>query len=51
MVERVVKSVKDGDIILLHDASRSSVDAALQIIDRLRAEGYQFVTVEEMVLN
>ena len=51
IVKRVVKNVKDGDIILLHDASSSSVEAALQIIDCLQAEGYQFVTVEEFVLN
>ena len=51
IVKRVVQNVKDGDIILLHDASDSTVEAALQIIDYLQAEGYQFVTVEEMVLN
>lgn len=51
IVERVLKNVKDGDIILLHDASKSSVDAALQIIDQLQKEGYLFVTVEEVVLD
>ena len=51
IVKRVLKSVEDGDIILLHDASQSSVDAALQIIDRLQQEGYLFVTVDELVLN
>ena len=43
--------VEDGDIILMHDASKSSVNAALQIIDRLQSEGYLFVTVEELVLD
>lgn len=51
IVKRVLKTVEDGDIILLHDASQSSVDAALQIIDRLQKEGYLFVTVDELVLN
>ena len=51
IVKRVLKSVEDGDIILLHDASESSVDAALQIIDQLQKEGYRFVTVDELVLN
>lgn len=51
IVKRVLKSVGDGDIILLHDASKSSVDAALQIIDTLQQEGYVFVTVEELVLD
>ncbi len=51
IVQRVLKNVEDGDIILLHDASKSSVDAALQIIDQLQMEGYLFVTVEELVLD
>lgn len=51
IVKRVLKTVEDGDIILLHDASQSSVDAALQVIDRLQKEGYLFVTVDELVLN
>lgn len=51
IVKRVLNEVEDGDIILLHDASKSSVDAALQIIDRLQKEGYTFVTVEELILN
>ena len=44
----VVSQVRDGDIILLHDLSDSSVDAALSIIDRLRKDGFQFVTVSEL---
>lgn len=51
VVDRVVRKVKDGDIILMHDASESSVKAALEIVDRLMAEGYEFVTVEELVLD
>ena len=51
VVKRVLKNVEDGDIILLHDASQSSVDAALQIIDQLQEEGYLFVTVDELILN
>lgn len=37
-----------GDIILLHDFYPSSVDAALEIIDKLQPQGYTFVTVEEL---
>ncbi len=51
VVKRVVKAVEEGDIILLHDASQSSVDAALQIVDELQKAGYVFVTVEELVLD
>ena len=35
-------------MILLHDMSESSVTAALRIIDRLEAKGFQFVTVSEL---
>ncbi len=44
----VVDNVRDGDIILLHDMSDSSVDAALAIVDDLSAAGFQFVTVSEL---
>ena len=48
ITERVVKKVKDGDVILLHDMSDSSVTAALRIVDRLEARGFRFVTVSEL---
>lgn len=48
VADHVVANVKDGDIILLHDFYPSSVEAALEIIDRLQPEGYAFVTVEEL---
>lgn len=44
----VLKNVKDGDIVLLHDMSASSVQAALDIIDVLQRQGYRFVTVSEL---
>ena len=50
-VLQIVKAeVKDGAVILMHDAYQSSVDAALQIADFLLAEGYEFVTVDELIL-
>jgi peptidoglycan/xylan/chitin deacetylase (PgdA/CDA1 family) len=48
---RVIENVEENDIILLHDASESSVNAAFLIIDELKAEGYVFVTVEEILLE
>lgn len=47
-VATVVGSVKDGDIILLHDIYYVSVETALQVADALLAEGYRLVTVEEL---
>ena len=44
----VLQRVKDGDIILLHDMSYSSVQAALDIVDALQEQGYEFVTVSEL---
>ena len=44
----VISQVQDGDVILLHDLSDSSVDAALSIIDRLQEDGFQFVTVSQL---
>ena len=44
----VLKNIKDGDIVLLHDMTMSSVQAALDIVDVLQKQGYRFVTVSEM---
>ena len=48
-IERsVVDRVEDGDVILLHDMSDSSVDAALSIVDKLLEKGFRFVTVSQL---
>lgn len=44
----VVRTAKDGDVVLLHDMSDSSVDAALKIMDALSARGFRFVTASEL---
>lgn len=51
IVNKVVTEASEGDIILLHDCYDSSVDAALRIIDILIKEGFEFVTVDEMILD
>lgn len=51
IVRRVLEDTEDGDIILLHDYYESSVQAALEIVDRLQAQGYRFVTVDELILE
>lgn len=51
IVNKVVTDVRENDMILLHDCYKSSVHAALRIIDLLRKEGYEFVTVDELILN
>ena len=44
----VLNSAFDGGIILLHDIHRTSVEAVPAIIDGLRAQGYELVTVSEL---
>lgn len=48
-IEKAVTSkVRDGDVILLHDMSDSSVEAALAIVDELQARGFRFVTASQL---
>ena len=48
VTQAVLGTVQDGDIILLHDMSMSSVRAALIIVDTLQQRGYRFVTASEL---
>lgn len=47
-VNAVMNNVKDGDIVLMHDIHYSTMEAALELIPKLKASGYQLVTVSEM---
>lgn len=51
VADHVIKNVKDGDIILLHDIYPSSVAAALKIVDELKNRGYIFVTVDDIMIK
>ena len=51
IIRQVLKDVKDGDIILLHDIFPSSVEAALELVDILQKEGYVFVTADELLIE
>ena len=44
----VVGSTTDGAVVLMHDIHASTVDAVAGIIDDLRAQGYEFLTVSEL---
>ncbi|MEG2381680.1 MAG: polysaccharide deacetylase family protein [Oscillospiraceae bacterium] len=44
----VMSTVKDGDIILMHDIYESSAAAAVRLIPALQQAGYQLVTVTEL---
>lgn len=43
-----IKTAGDGDILLLHDSHSWSCEAAIRIVDKLQAEGYEFVTLSEL---
>lgn len=49
VIERTLEDVKDGSILLFHDASPSSVRAALAVVDILKERGYEFVTADELI--
>ena len=51
IVELVESEAEEGSIILLHDIFDTSVEAALRIVDDLTAQGYTFVTVDELLLD
>lgn len=51
VVRTVLSKAKENGIILLHDEYESTKVAALEIVDRLTEEGYEFVTVDEILFN
>jgi polysaccharide deacetylase family sporulation protein PdaB len=51
IIQRVVSKAHPGDIVLMHasDSCKQTHEALPAIIDQLRAKGYEFVTVTEML--
>jgi peptidoglycan/xylan/chitin deacetylase (PgdA/CDA1 family) len=47
----VYREIKENSIILMHDEYPTSVRAALSVVDRLQKEGYEFVTVDKIVMD
>ena len=45
----VLEKAHDGCIVIMHDYYPTSIEAAMRIIPALKAEGYTFVTVDELV--
>lgn len=48
ILDVIYRDYADGAIILMHDQYAATVEAALQAIDHLQAQGVQFVTVQEL---
>ena len=51
IVKKVVDNAEDNSIILMHDEYATSIEAAFEIIDKLKAHGYEFVTVDQILLH
>ena len=49
--EDIFSRVQDGDIILCHDIHESTVEAMERLIPELRVQGYQLVTVTELLTS
>ncbi len=49
IVKRVLDHVHGGDIILMHSGLQQTIEALPKILETLAAEGYEFVTVSELV--
>ena len=51
ITQTVLKKVGENDIILMHDYYKTSVEAALAIVDELQQQGYEFVTVDKILFD
>ena len=49
LVSRVLEQATPGGIVLLHNGQYKTIEALPVIIDRLRDEGYTFVTVSQLL--
>ncbi|MDR1067668.1 MAG: polysaccharide deacetylase family protein [Clostridiales Family XIII bacterium] len=49
VTDYVTKHVESGQIVLLHDIHKTSVDAAIRIFDILDKQGYAFMTVSQIL--
>ena len=48
-VQLILNSVGDGDIVLMHDLYMSSIDIFIRAADQLIEQGYDLVTVSELL--
>ncbi len=49
--DRVVPKAKSGDIVLFHNNSDHVLDALPMVLTALRAQGFEFVTIADLVLT
>lgn len=51
IVQRVTEKVQPGSIILCHNGAKNILEALPLFIEPLQSQGYQFVTLEELILS
>ena len=51
IVDNVMSQVEDGSIILMHDIYENTYLASMEILKQLNAQGYEVVTVSELLGN
>jgi peptidoglycan/xylan/chitin deacetylase (PgdA/CDA1 family) len=49
ITQRILNGAQPGAIILSHDIHQQTVDAMSATLDALRAKGYKFVTVSQLI--
>ncbi len=47
-MKKITDNIHNGAVILLHPTSKTNADIMGELIDRLRAEGYRFGTLDEL---
>lgn len=51
ITKKILSQADENAIILMHDSYASTVTAALQVVDELGRQGYEFVTVDEILFD
>lgn len=49
IISRTLDKVENGGIILIHDGVQQTINVLPKIIKTLKAKGYEFVTIDEMI--
>mgnify|MGYP002520050709 CR=1 FL=1 len=47
--DKIINNIEDGDIVLMHSLYMSSANATRRLVPELIDEGYQLVTVSELL--
>lgn len=48
VAEKILDTVRDGDIVLMHDIYESTAEAVEIVVPKLKEQGYQIMSVSEM---